>query len=139
MDELEYKTLRYNVMKKYMALLDFTDKEHAIFLSGDWDEAMILKHREEANYEQLKNDFWQSVEDWKKLLENTEITKENYQFIKFSKAVLGQFEDNKDEIHDIIFKELHRLVESKSPAEQIKNYVSPEVIKQKMIGLVAKL
>ena len=79
------------------------------------------------------------VADWEKLLENTEITSENLEFIKFSKAVLGQFENNKEELQTIIFNELHRLVQSKTPEAIIKKYVSADEVKQKMIALVAQL
>jgi|SRR5690606_28435381 len=139
MDELEYKTLRYNVMKKYMALLDFTDKEHVIFLSGDWDEAMILKHREEANYEQLKNDFWQSVEDWRKLLENTEITSENLPFIKFSKSFLSQFDYEHKEMQDFMIKELHKLLKLKKHAVLSQRYEAAADIRRKIVNLASTL
>lgn len=139
MKEHEYEKLRFTLMKKYMEILEVEQQFNPLLKDKELNKDKIVEIKEKTNYEQLQADFKQLKKEWEQLLENTEITKENYQFIKFSKAVLGQFVDNKDEIHDIIFKELHKLVESKSPAEQIKNYVSPEVVKQKMIGLVAHL
>ena len=137
MDEIAYTTLRYKVMKKYMAILAIEDQELNLYISGDWDDEKILKLKEETHYEQLKKDCWEMVADWEKLLENTAITSENLEFIKFSKSFLSQFKDTQQDMHDLKMERLHQLIKLKRQAALTQRYETAAACKKKIMELAA--
>ena len=139
MEEFEYKKLRFNLLNKYMEILEVEQQLYPLLKEEEQNKDKIIEMVETTHYNQLQADFNKMKKEWKQLLDNADITKENYDFIRFSKAVLGQFENNKEELQTIIFNELHRLVQSKTPEAIIKKYVSADEVKQKMIALVAQL